>query len=175
MTTLVESLLFVNTDGKAQNIYHLSQAPDNHSVMQNRIEENIKESIFKLAPQVLGNYPVLFAYLFGSFATGCVHPFSDIDIGIYTGKVSSSKSLKLELLLSLQFDKELDCKAKSEVRIMNNLPLVIKGQIISDGLLIFSADEVERVDFETRVRRAYFDFLPVIQNYQRIYLENPQL
>jgi len=139
--------------------------------MQNRVEENIKESIFKLAPQIFKNHPVLFAYLFGSFATECVHPFSDIDIAIYTGKVSPAKSLELELLLSLKFDEKLDCKAKSEVRIINNLPLVIKGQVISDGLLIFSANDVERVDFETRVRSAYFDFLPVIQNYQRVYLE----
>ncbi len=127
-----------------------------------------------MAPQIFKNQPVLFAYLFGSFATGCVHPFSDIDIAIYTGKVSSAKSLDLELFLSLKFDEKLDCKAKSEVRIINNLPLVIKGQIISDGLLIFSANDVERVDFETRVRRSYFDFLPVIQNYQRVYLENSQ-
>jgi predicted nucleotidyltransferase len=142
--------------------------------MQNRVEEKILKSLIRLAPRIFKNQPVLFAYLFGSFATGCVHPFSDIDIAIYTGKVSSAKSLDLELFLSLKFDEKLDCKAKSEVRIINNLPLVIKGQIISDGLLIFSANDVERVDFETRVRRSYFDFLPVIQNYQRVYLENSQ-
>ena len=139
--------------------------------MQDRVEENIKKSIKKLAPLIFKDSPVLFAYLFGSFATGFVHPFSDIDIAVYTEGVSSEKSLGLELSLSLQFDNKLDCKAKSEVRIINNLPLVIKGQIISDGFLIFSDNDVERVDFETRVRSAYFDFLPVIQNYQRVYLE----
>jgi predicted nucleotidyltransferase len=139
--------------------------------MQVQVENNIIKSIIRLAPEILKNHPVLFAYLFGSFATGCVHPFSDIDIAIYTTRVSPAKRLELELLLSLKFDEKLDCKAKSEVRIINNLPLVIKGQVISDGLLIFSANDVERVDFETRVRSAYFDFLPVIQNYHRVYLE----
>ena len=139
--------------------------------MQDQVQNNIKKSIIRLAPQIFKNHPVLFGYLFGSFATGCVHPFSDIDIAIYTGRVSAAKSLELELLLSLKFDEKLDCKAKSEVRIINNLPLVFKGQIISDGFLIFSANDIERVDFETRVRSAYFDFLPVIQNYQRVYLE----
>ena len=142
--------------------------------MQDRVEENIKKSIIRIAPQIFKNHPVHFAYIFGSFATGCAHPFSDIDIAIYTGRVSPAKSLELELLLSLKFDENLDCKAKSEVRIINNLPLVIKGQIISDGFLIFSTNDVERVDFETRVRSAYFDFLPVIQNYQRVYLEKAQ-
>jgi len=139
--------------------------------MQDRVEENIKQSIIRLSPQIFDNHPVLFAYLFGSFATGCSHTFSDIDIAVYTEGVTPVKSLELELMLSLKFDEKLDCKAKSEVRIINNLPLVIKGQILSDGLLIFSDNEVERVDFETRVRSAYFDFLPVIQNYQRVYLD----
>ena len=139
--------------------------------MQDRIEDNIKKSIIRLAPQIFNKHPVLFAYLFGSFATGCSHTFSDIDIAVYTEGITPVKSLELELLLSLKFDKKLNCKSKSEVRIINNLPLVIKGQIISDGLLIYSDNEVERVDFETRVRSAYFDFLPVIQNYQRIYLD----
>ena len=139
--------------------------------MQDRVEDNIKKSIIRLAPQIFNNHPVLFAYLFGSFATGCSHTFSDIDIAVYTEGITPVKSLELELLLSLKFDKKLNCKSKSEVRIINNLPLVIKGQIISDGLLIYSDNEVERVDFETRVRSAYFDFLPVIQNYQRIYLD----
>ena len=139
--------------------------------MQDRVEDNIKKSIIRLAPQIFNNHPVLFAYLYGSFATGYVHPFSDIDIAVYTQNVSPANSLDLELLLSLKFDENLNCKSKSEVRIINNLSLVIKGQIISDGFLIFSVNDVERVDFETRIRSAYFDFLPVIQNYQRIYLD----
>ena len=139
--------------------------------MQDRVEDNIKNAIIRLAPKIFSNHPVLFAYLYGSFATGCVHPFSDIDIAVYTARASPAKSLELELMLSLKFDEKLNCKSKSEVRIINNLPLVIKGQILSDGFLIFSANEVERVDFETRVRSAYFDFLPVIQNYQKVYLD----
>lgn len=139
--------------------------------MQDRVEDNIKNAIIRLAPKIFSNHPVLFAYLYGSFATGCVHPFSDIDIAVYTARASPAKSLELELMLSLKFDEKLNCKSNSEVRIINNLPLVIKGQILSDGFLIFSANEVERVDFETRVRSAYFDFLPVIQNYQKVYLD----
>ena len=139
--------------------------------MQDRVDQKIKESIIRLAPQIFKSHPVRFAYLYGSFATGNAHPFSDIDIAIYTGGVSSAKSLELELSLSVAFDDKLDCNAKSEVRTMNHLPLIINGTIISEGLLLFSADEVERVDFETRIRSAYFDFVPVIQNYQRIYLE----
>jgi len=139
--------------------------------MQSQPEKNIKESIIRLAPRIFEVYPVEFAYLYGSFATGYLHPFSDIDIAIHTIGVSAAKSLELELVLSLEFDEKLDCNLPSEVRTINDLPLIIKGQIIAEGLLIFSANEIRRVDFETRVRSAYFDFLPVIQKYQRIYLE----
>ena len=139
--------------------------------MQKRFEENIKQSIIRLSPKIFDDYPVLFAYLYGSFATGCVHPFSDIDIAIFTEGILPEKRLEIELMLSLKFDNILDCNAKSEVRILNDLPLVLKGQIISDGLLIYSDNEVERVDFETRIRSTYFDFLPVIKHYQRVYLD----
>ena len=136
------------------------------------MHKRVKNKIRRLAPQIFKNHPVEFAYLYGSIATGYVHPFSDIDIAIYTHGVSQAKSLKLELLLSLVIDEKLDVNMKSEVRTMNNLPLIVNGQIVSSGILIYSTNEVERVDFETRIRSANFDFLPVIQNYQRIYLEN---
>ena len=139
--------------------------------MQDQAKDNVRKSIVRIAPQIFCNHPVLFAYLYGSFATGYVHPFSDIDIAVFTEKVASAKILGLELMLSLKFDQKLNCRSKSEVRVINNLPLVIKGQILTSGRLIFSANEVERVDFETRVRSAYFDFLPVIQNYQSVYLD----
>ena len=93
--------------------------------MQDRIEDNIKKSIIRLAPQIFNKQPVLFGYLFGSFATGCSHTFSDIDIAVYTEGITPVKSLELELLLSLKFDKKLNCKSKSEVRIINNLLMVV--------------------------------------------------
>ena len=139
--------------------------------MQDRVEQNIVESLIRLAPQIFKSHSVDFAYLYGSVATGYVHPFSDLDIAIYTHEMPHAKSLKLELSLSLAIDEKLAVNLKSEVRTMNNLPLIVNGQIISEGILIYSANEVERVDFETRIRLAYFDFLPVIQSYQEMYLE----
>ena len=60
-----------------------------------------------------------------------VHPFSDIDIGIYLKKSINRKDyLKIELQVGLKLDEILDCGAKSEVRIINALPLMIRGEII---------------------------------------------
>lgn len=134
--------------------------------------EKIKNSLFAIAPGIFSKHPVLFAYLYGSYATGVVHPFSDLDIGIYIDKVPDSKHLELELSLSLEIDANIENGVASEVRIINNLPLVILGKTITEGALIYSRDEIIRVDFETSVRSAYFDFLPVIQRYHSTYIDS---
>ena len=133
--------------------------------------EQIKEILFTEAPGIFKNQPVLVAYLYGSYAAGAVHPFSDIDIAIFIDAHAIENGLELELALSLQIDQKLNCRAKSEVRIVNNLPLTVKGKIVTEGIRIFSANESERVNFEKCVLGAYFDFRPVIEAYQRAYFK----
>jgi len=139
--------------------------------MFDRSSENIKRSLVTHVQHIFGKKPVLFAYLYGSFATGTVHPFSDLDVGIFVGNISSAKYLELELILGLEIDEKMDSYVASEVRIINDLPLVIKGEIITNGLLIYSKNEEARINFETSIRRAYFDFLPVLNNYRNAYLK----
>lgn len=141
-------------------------------IMINNYIKQIINSLFSIAPDIFSNRPVLFAYLYGSYATGNVHPFSDLDIGIYTDELSDIKYLKLELSLSLEIDAKIGNGVKTEVRVINNLPLVILGNIITEGSLIYSINEKVRVDFETSVRLAYFDFLPVIKTYQSAYIDS---
>jgi hypothetical protein len=138
--------------------------------MTNNHIEEIINSLFSVAPHIFCSRPVLFAYLYGSYATRNVHPFSDLDIGIYIDDVSDIKYLALELSLSLEIDAKIKSGIRTEVRIINNLPLVILGNIITEGRLIYSRNENIRVDFETGVRKAYFDFLPVIKIYQSTYI-----
>ncbi|UCD79059.1 MAG: nucleotidyltransferase domain-containing protein [Desulfobacterales bacterium] len=133
--------------------------------------EQIKEILFTEAPGIFKNQPVLFSYLYGSYAIGVVHPFSDIDIAIFVEDHAIQEGLELELTLSLQLDQKLNCQAKSEVRIVNTLPLTVKGKIVTEGIRIYSADEIERVIFEKCVLGAYFDFRPVIEAYQRTYFK----
>jgi len=133
--------------------------------------ESIQNALIQNAPRILEKYPVSFAYLYGSYATGPVHPFSDVDIGIYVHGAASERQLELELTISLEIDTQLAGNAQSDVRVINGLPLSFLGKILTDGILIYSIDEVSRVDFETSVRLAYFDFLPVLKMYQKEYLK----
>lgn len=131
----------------------------------------IKKEIFKIATAVFRDTQVLFAYLYGSYAVDQASPFSDLDIGIYTPMLSLREQLDLEMALALEIDKMLAQGPVSDVRIMNSLPLAVAGKIITEGILIYCHDDRARVDYETVLRSAYFDFLPFIHNYHRTYLE----
>ena len=130
----------------------------------------IENALIRKSSQILGKYPVLFAYLYGSFATGVVHPFSDVDIGVYVKEIAKGEYLALELGISLEFDEELPGNVQSDLRVINDLPLSFVGQIVTDGVLVYCIDDVTRIDFETSVRMAYFDFLPVLKMHQKEYL-----
>jgi len=134
--------------------------------------EMIKNTISEAAAEILEKYPVLLAYLYGSVATGNVHPFSDIDIAVYVQNLPASAYLGLELSTSLEFDKKMPVGCHSEVRIVNNLPVSITGVIVTEGILLYCKSENARIDFETSVRKAYFDFLPVFRKYQNEYLDS---
>jgi len=128
----------------------------------------IKEIILKT---VFEASPVLFAYLYGSVAIDQAHPFSDLDIAIYVPPLSLRDQLDLEMALSLKIDDSLNGAPPSDVRIMNDLPLLITGQIVTHGILIYCRDDLIRIDYETSIRKAYFDFLPVIHQYRHSFLE----
>lgn len=130
-----------------------------------------KERLHEIAFSLFNETPVLFAYLYGSFAKGLAHPFSDLDVGVYVQGLDLKASLDLELSLALRIDEELEHSVQSEVRVLNHLPLTVKGSILSNCELIYSRDEDKRVEFEAQVRQAYFDFLPVIRRYQSMYKE----
>jgi hypothetical protein len=77
------------------------------------------------------------------------------------------KGLDIELSLAVQFDEAFNHKVQSEVRILNQLPLSVVGSILLDAVSIYSRDEELRTNFETNVRKAYFDFLPVIHLHRK--------
>jgi predicted nucleotidyltransferase len=132
----------------------------------------VRQLISECAPDVFKRCPVLFSYLYGSYARGDVHPFSDIDIGIYIETSIPEKTLNIELSLGLEFDDVIGGGCNVDVRSINNMPLMMKGKIVTEGLLLYSRDDLLRVEFETNVRKTYFDFKPYILRYQKAYLGN---
>lgn len=112
----------------------------------------------------------MFAYLYGSQATGATHPFSDADISVFLAQHPMDRVIHLESDIALAFDLALKHQIQTDVRALNDSPLVLKGEILTEGILLYSCDEEARVAFETRVRMAYFEFRPIIKAYQDAYV-----
>ena len=110
---------------------------------------------------------ILFAYLYGSFVTDPDLLGSDIDVGVYlkhgdlNAYVEKEEKLTAFLVSHLHND-------RIDLRIINTLPLLLKYNILRDGILIFSRDERERVDFETASMIRFFELKPSLDEYNRI-------
>ncbi|MBE0448789.1 MAG: hypothetical protein IBX64_11980 [Actinobacteria bacterium] len=50
-----------------------------------------------------------------------------------------------------------------DLRTVNDMPLTIQGEILTKGVLLCSADEKERVAYETKTLALYFDYLPYVE------------
>lgn len=117
-------------------------------------------------PHLFHNQPVSLAYLYGSAATGQQHPFSDIDIALVLLKDLAPLE-RLKLILRLQVDLADECGiSNADVRIIDDAPLVLRGKVVCNGILVYARDERERVEFETYTRLRYFDYLPLHRRLQ---------
>lgn len=102
---------------------------------------------------------MVFAYLFGSRATGTAHSDSDADIAIMIDRrigLLERERLALDLAEALG-------SPEADVVVLAEADLELRGKIIQEGRVIFSSDDARRVAFEVETRTDYFDFLPHLQ------------
>ncbi len=59
--------------------------------------KEVKQKLQAAAPGIFEGTPVLFAYLYGSYAKALSHPFSDMDIGIYVEDIERFESFDLSI------------------------------------------------------------------------------
>ena len=117
-------------------------------------------------PRLLAQRPVALAYLYGSVVTGLVNPFSDVDIGLVADEpVSLAHRRDLMLRVPLEID-DLCAISNADVRIINDAPLVFRGKVVTEGIVIYARTDDERVEFETTTRLLYFDYLPIHRQLQ---------
>ena len=134
----------------------------------NRILARLREVI----PSVLTRYPVDAAYVYGSVARGTVMPFSDLDIALLLSPPLPPPYERLKLELTLQGDIEDACGFYPvDVRAINQAPLMVQGQIIQQGVLLYERDRARRILFEVATRKRYFDFAPVARRLQEVFLK----
>ncbi len=100
-------------------------------------------------------YKIKFAYIFGSQATGEALENSDVDIAVCFNKSYDDME---EAFIRGDIIEEGKAFFKKDVDVvsLNNASLLLKYEIIHDGIII--KDDDERVDFESLSLREYFDF-----------------
>jgi predicted nucleotidyltransferase len=125
-------------------------------------------------PSFLDNEPVRLAYLYGASTTGQVPPFSDVDIALVLDEGFSPLE-RLKLILRVQVDLADSCDiSDADVRIINDAPLVFRGKVVCEGILVFARDEQERIAFETATRLRYFDYQPIHRALQDAFFADPR-
>ncbi len=107
-------------------------------------------------------------YLYGSSVKGVLREESDIDIAIFPShRAKEDERLILIAKAESIFDKLLrENGVWREISILDLrgkfVPLPLQYKIITEGILFYEKDPIERLEFENAVKREYFDFLPYL-------------
>jgi len=119
--------------------------------------------------KILAPHPVALAYLFGSAATGLTTPFSDVDIALVLEKGTTLRS-RLHFELAIEDEIAARCGlSQADVHVINDAPLELRGEVVTQGRLLYARDEETRIEFETRTRMEYFDFQPVAEFFRKAF------
>jgi len=123
-------------------------------------EKQKQDILSKLAEILKVEASAVFAYAHGSFVKK--NGFNDIDIGIYLSEEkfqSDDVLFKYGLRLAAKVDLAIE-GYEVDVQTLNLVPLSFRFRVINTGRLLFSQNERQRIEFETKTRDFYFDFLP---------------
>ena len=149
------------------------------------MQKQISSKTIKTLKKLLRKHKeVLFCYLFGSQVTKNFIPESDVDLAIYLAVSKnkdfsntraeqsevkrededlSSSSKRLELIGEIS--KVL--KKQADIVVLNTAGPFLKYVILQQGKLIFEKDQAQRIDFELKSINEYFDFKPVMEEYNK--------
>ena len=128
----------------------------NHGLDRDELVPRLREAL----SAILKARPVKLAYLHGSVVTGFTTSPSDIDIALVTDQeMTPLEHLHLISAVELELAENWDIR-NADVRVINDAPLVFRGRVVSEGILLFARDEATRIEFETTTRDEYFDYLP---------------
>lgn len=137
--------------------------------MQEAEKVNIEEIISNIRDFLTGLDSVIFAYIFGSFATCDV--FADIDIGIFLKGEYSETPLEAEL--GIENDMQRLVSYPIDTRVLNNAPPFFLFHVIREGILVKDTDPGLRSDFEGLVFKKINDLKGFRDEYLREIINAP--
>lgn len=103
-------------------------------------------------------------YLYGSSVTGRLRAESDIDIAI----LPSHQTTEEQRLILISQVEDVIARLLKEKGIRRDISIVnlrdkflslsLQYKIVTEGLLLYEKEAIERLEFENYVKREYFDF-----------------
>ncbi len=125
----------------------------------------MRELITILRPLMV-KHNIVAAYLFGSRATGQVHPGSDYDLAVLFKDYDPGKH---NLAFRLNLAEEISQLVGTQVDLifLQNVPILMRYEIVATGKVVYCTDDDFRTDFEDIAFRDYLDFRPFIEQFYR--------
>jgi predicted nucleotidyltransferase len=138
-----------------------------------RASPGISVEIEAMAAYLAGQPDVVAAYLFGSVARGQADRLSDVDIAVlFDAGLEAEESVERQL--RLMGDLEAYTHREVQVVVLNRAPPLLAYQAVWHGILLYERSRLERIDFEVRARRVYFDFKPWLDFHTQALLKDIQ-
>lgn len=158
-TTEIEISIGRNLPNNVENFWLNINICKRFAMNQN-FESNQTELIIlcrKMAEEIDVNYPITFGYLFGSRAVGNYREQSDLDLAFmfekqYPPHEEYLMRGDLMELCQKQFQMAVDVVS------LASAPLFLQFNVIQEGITIIEKSSRNRAEFESLVRREYFDF-----------------
>jgi len=129
-------------------------------ILRNVRSEKISRSVPK---------EIIAIYLYGSSVTGKLRKESDIDIALLPSyKTTEEKRLITIAQLEGVIEKLLrEMGISREISVLDlrekYVSVSLQYKVITEGILIYEKDALERLEFENTVKREYFDFVPYLR------------
>ena len=139
------------------------------------VNENLVAKLRQILPDILRDTSVKLTYLYGSAAAGYMLPASDVDIALVLctqNRPAMPSRERFQLEFTIESALEQQGVHKPEARVVDDLPLPLRGEVAMRGVRLFSNDEVARVEFETRTWKEYLDFEPMARMMRQAFFDD---
>jgi predicted nucleotidyltransferase len=127
----------------------------------------MKREVKEQLEQIFKRQKVVFAYLFGSQATGTAGSLSDIDIAVYfDDEVAANERFDFRMKVLGELT-DLYKTDQVDLVVLNDAPPLLAHRILKEGLLIFSGNDKMRLEYEIKAVLKYLDWKPYLDKYTK--------
>ena len=136
-----------------------------------QLPSNVVDRIPTLVEKIALDKDVIALYAFGSLVESCLKPLSDLDFGILlSDSLDRGERFRKSINLIGIFNLSLRTD-EVDLLILNDSPIRFVFNVLKRGKLLHCRDQEAVIDFIEKIRKVYFDFKPVWEQFDQVFLE----